>query len=190
MTPGSALTRASVRPPRGMLMVKSKTPHAILFTLKSLLTPMTLTLSNLHGITIALSKMKMVNTFTLGHHDSLDTHLMYGRTNKFGVLIQITAHYQKKGMNTGGMSPEEHTRLNIFLLSESIARTMKNSQDAPRYGRIYPISTPEPAKVEEVIEQPIIEEKVDDSIDGQMTLEDIVIKDVVPDLLQTLYKTL
>ena len=35
-------------------------------------------------------------------------------------------------MNSGGMSNEEHTRLNIFLLSESIARTMRNSQDAPR----------------------------------------------------------
>ena len=92
---------------------------------------------------------------------------------------KVKKYYQKKGMNTGGMSPEEHTRLNIFLLSESIARTMKNSQDAPRLTT----PDPEPAKVEEVIEQPIVEEKVDDNIDGQMTLEDITIKDVVPDLV-------
>ncbi|MGA0233799.1 MAG: hypothetical protein ACO3MB_13115 [Saprospiraceae bacterium] len=91
---------------------------------------------------------------------------------------KVKKYYQKKGMNTGGMSPEEHTRLNIFLLSESIARTMKNSQDAPRLTT----PEPEPAKVEEVIEQPVIEEKVE-QIDGQMTLEDITIKDVVPDLV-------
>lgn len=98
---------------------------------------------------------------------------------------KVKKYYQKKGMNTGGMSPEEHTRLNIFLLCESISRTMKNSQDAPRHmeeSNNTPISTPEP------VEQPIVEEKAeeviaDDNIDGQMTLEDITIKDVVPDLV-------
>jgi len=90
-------------------------------------------------------------------------------------------------MNTGGMSPEEHTRLNIFLLSESIARTMKNSQDAPRHmeeSNNEPISTPEPAKVEEVIEQPLIEQ-----IDGQISMEDIdLLPDPVPDPVHNLVK--
>jgi|SRR5210317_1721254 len=92
---------------------------------------------------------------------------------------KVKKYYQKKGMNTGGMSNEEHTRLNIFLLCESIARTMKNSQDAPRH-----ISTPdpEPVKVEQPVKEPIIEEKVDE-VEGQMTLEDITIKDVVPDIV-------
>ena len=101
---------------------------------------------------------------------------------------KVKKYYQKKGMNTGGMSPEEHTRLNIFLLSESIARTMKNSQDAPRLDT--PISTPEPepAKVEEVIEQPIIEEKVE-QIDGQISMEDIdPLPDPVSDPVQNLVK--
>ena len=53
---------------------------------------------------------------------------------------KVKKYYQKRGMNAGGMSNEEHTRLNIFLLSESIARTMRNSQDAPR-----DIPTPPPA---------------------------------------------
>ena len=95
---------------------------------------------------------------------------------------KVKKYYQKKGMNTGGMSPEEHTRLNIFLLSESIARTMKNSQDAPRLDT--PISTPEPAKVEEVIEQPLIEQ-----IDGQISMEDIdLLPDPVPDPVHNLVK--
>ena len=42
---------------------------------------------------------------------------------------KVKTYYQKKGMNTGGMSPEEHTRLNIFLLCESICRTMKDSEE-------------------------------------------------------------
>jgi hypothetical protein len=42
---------------------------------------------------------------------------------------KVKTYYQKRGMNNGGMSPEEHTRLNIFLLSESIARTMRNSEE-------------------------------------------------------------
>ena len=87
---------------------------------------------------------------------------------------KVKKYYQKKGMNTGGMSPEEHTRLNIFLLCESISRTMKNSQDAPREEII---STPEPA------EQPVKEEDINDFIEEQMSLDDIIIKDVVPDLV-------
>jgi hypothetical protein len=81
---------------------------------------------------------------------------------------KVKKYYQKKGMNTGGMSPEEHTRLNIFLLCESISRTMKNSQDAPREEII---STPEPV------------EDINDFIEEQMSLDDITIKDVVPDLV-------
>ena len=93
---------------------------------------------------------------------------------------KVKKYYQKKGMNTGGMSPEEHTRLNIFLLSESIARTMRNSQDAPRLTT----PDPEPAKVEEVIEQPIVEE-----IDGQISMEDIdLLPDPVPDPVHNLVK--
>ena len=80
---------------------------------------------------------------------------------------KVKKYYQKKGMNTGGMSPEEHTRLNIFLLCESISRTMKNSQDAPREEII---STPEPA------EQPVKEEDINDFIEEQMSLDDIIIK--------------
>ena len=93
---------------------------------------------------------------------------------------KVKKYYQKKGMNTGGMSPEEHTRLNIFLLCESIARTMRNSQDAPRLTT----PDPEPAKVEEVIEQPVIEE-----IDGQISMEDIdPLPDPVPDPVHNLVK--
>jgi len=93
---------------------------------------------------------------------------------------KVKKYYQKRGMNTGGMSPEEHTRLNIFLLSESIARTMRNSQDAPRLTT----PDPEPAKVEEVIEQPIVEE-----IDGQISMEDIdLLPDPVPDPVHNLVK--
>ena len=60
---------------------------------------------------------------------------------------KVRLYYEKRGMNSGGMSSEEHTRLNIFLLCESIARTMKNSQDAPRE-EIIPTPPPTPHKVE------------------------------------------
>ena len=81
---------------------------------------------------------------------------------------KVRLYYEKRGMNSGGMSSEEHTRLNIFLLCESIARTMKNSQDAPRLNT----PDPEPAREEEVIIN-------DNEIDGQISMEDIVIKDTV-----------
>jgi len=93
---------------------------------------------------------------------------------------KVKKYYQKKGMNTGGMSPEEHTRLNIFLLCESISRTMKNSQDAPREEII---STPEPVEdINDFIEEQI-EALSEEELEGQMSLDDITIKDVVPDLV-------
>jgi len=85
---------------------------------------------------------------------------------------KVKKYYQKKGMNSGGMSNEEHTRLNIFLLCESIARTMRNSQEYIST----PDSTPEP------IEQPVKEEVIinNNEVDGQISMEDIVIRDTVP----------
>ena len=99
---------------------------------------------------------------------------------------KVKKYYQKKGMNAGGMSKEEHTRLNIFLLCESISRTMKNSQDAPRHieeSNNTPISTPEPAEdINDFIEEQI-EALSEEQLEGQMSLDDITIKDVVPDLV-------
>ena len=115
---------------------------------------------------------------------------------------KVMRYYRKKGMNAGGMSREEHNRLNIFLLCDSIARTMRNSQDAPR-----DIPTPPPAPeivdpveivdsveivdpikvqmdeinnfVEEQIEG-LSEEEIADTMEipGQGTIEDIVIDPV------------
>jgi len=103
---------------------------------------------------------------------------------------KVKAYYQKRGMNNGGMSSEEHTRLNIFLLCESIARTMRNSQDAPRLNT--PDSTPaetvkatfSSSTVEPVV-QPIVEEVItdDNQIDGQISMEDI---DPMPDPVHSL----
>lgn len=45
---------------------------------------------------------------------------------------RVLTYYRKKGMNSGGMSTEEYTRLNIFKLCESIARSLKDSPDAPK----------------------------------------------------------
>lgn len=112
---------------------------------------------------------------------------------------KVKKYYQKRGMNAGGMSNEEHTRLNIFLLCESIARTMRNSQDAPR-----DIPTPPPAPeivdptkvqmdeindfVEEQIEG-LSEEEIAMEIPGQVTIEDVpTIEDIVIDPVQRLVK--
>lgn len=93
---------------------------------------------------------------------------------------KVKKYYQKRGMNAGGMSHEEHTRLNIFLLSESIARTMRNSQDAPR-----DIPTPPPApeivdsiKVQMDEINNFVEEEIAMEIPGQGTIDDIVIDPV------------
>jgi IMP dehydrogenase/GMP reductase len=93
---------------------------------------------------------------------------------------KVKKYYQKKGMNTGGMSPEEHTRLNIFLLCESISRTMKNSQDAPREEII--TTPPTPHKVETDQLHSFIEEQIADNqeIPGQQTLDDIKPEPVKP----------
>lgn len=93
---------------------------------------------------------------------------------------KVKSYYQKRGMNKGGMSNEEHTRLNIFLLAESIARTMKNSQDAPRDIEP-PISTPDPHKVESDEINNFVEKQIADfnEIPGQGTIEDVIaIEDV------------
>ena len=102
---------------------------------------------------------------------------------------KVKKYYQKKGMNAGGMSHEQHTRLNIFLLSESIARTMRNSQDAPREI----VDSPEIVdSVENIIATPVVsvdqkfqevndfvEEQIEDlEIPGQGTIDDIVIDPV------------
>lgn len=102
---------------------------------------------------------------------------------------KVKKYYQKKGMNSGGISPEEHTRLNIFLLCESIARTMKNSQDVPR-----DIPAPPSAhKVETDQLHSFIEEQIADfneiedsmEIPGQQTLDDIrQIEDPVRNLVK------
>lgn len=89
---------------------------------------------------------------------------------------KVKTYYQKRGMNKGGMSSEEHTRLNIFLLSESIARTMKNSQDAPR-----DIPTPPSSHKAETDElHSFIEEQIADlnEIPGQGTIEDVIKDDM------------
>lgn len=89
---------------------------------------------------------------------------------------KVKKYYQKKGMNAGGMSTEEHTRLNIFLLCESIARTMRNSQDAPR-----DIDPPPSAhKVESDEINNFVEKQIADldEIPGQGTIDDIVIDPV------------
>jgi len=109
---------------------------------------------------------------------------------------KVKKYYQKKGMNAGGMSKEEHTRLNIFLLSESIARTMRNSQDAPReivdspeiVDSVENIIAPPVVSVEQqfqevndfVEEQILSEEQIADTMEipGQGTIDDIVIDPV------------
>lgn len=89
---------------------------------------------------------------------------------------KVKTYYQKRGMNKGGMSSEEHTRLNIFLLSESIARTMKNSQDAPRDIPAPPSS--HKAETDEL--HSFIEEQIADlnEIPGQGTIEDVIKDDM------------
>ena len=56
---------------------------------------------------------------------------------------KVRLYYEKRGMNNGGMSNEEHTRLNIFLLCESIARTMKDSEEYIDTPDSVPDATPE-----------------------------------------------
>ena len=97
---------------------------------------------------------------------------------------KVKKYYQKKGMNAGGMSKEEHTRLNIFLLSESIARTMRNSQDAPREIVDSPeniIATPVVSVDQQFQEvNDFVEEQIADTMEipGQGTIDDIVIDPV------------
>lgn len=86
---------------------------------------------------------------------------------------RVQAYYRKKGANSGGMSNEEHTRLNIFRLCESIARSMKGSVDAPRLP-----STPEPvpAPVEPVVEKTAEEEieELNSFIEEQVQEKDLI----------------
>ena len=97
---------------------------------------------------------------------------------------KVMRYYRKKGMNAGGMSTEEHTRLNIFKLCESIARTMKNSQDAPRdivdppeniIKDVPTIATPV-VSVDQQFQE--VNDFVEEQIQGQGTIDDIVIEDV------------
>jgi hypothetical protein len=99
---------------------------------------------------------------------------------------KVKKYYQKRGMNAGGMSHEEHTRLNIFLLSESIARTMRNSQDAPRDiptpppapEIVDPVEIVDPIKVQMDEINNFVEEEIAMEIPGQGTIDDIVIDPV------------
>jgi hypothetical protein len=99
---------------------------------------------------------------------------------------KVKKYYQKRGMNAGGMSHEEHTRLNIFLLSESIARTMRNSQDAPRDiptpppapGGLPAVEIVDPIKVQMDEINNFVEEEIAMEIPGQGTIDDIVIDPV------------
>lgn len=119
---------------------------------------------------------------------------------------KVKKYYQKRGMNSGGMSNEEHTRLNIFLLSESIARTMRNSQDAPR-DIVHPpeniiedvptIATPVVSvdqqfqEVNDFVEEQIqgLSEEQIEEIPGQVTIEDVpTIDNIVIDPVQSLVK--
>lgn len=93
---------------------------------------------------------------------------------------KVRLYYEKRGMNNGGMSPEEHTRLNIFLLCESIVRTMKDSQDAPRLDtpNFTPAETVKATFSSSTVE-PVVE---DNEIDGQISMEDISpVPDFTPD---------
>ena len=106
---------------------------------------------------------------------------------------RVMTYYRKKGINSGGMSPEEHTRLNIFLLAESIARTMQGIQDAPReIEDSKNIDPPDPHKVESDEINNFVEKQIADfnEIPGQRSIDDIKPEPVKPvqDLVRNLVK--
>lgn len=105
---------------------------------------------------------------------------------------RVMTYYRKKGINSGGMSPEEHTRLNIFKLCESIARAMKESPDAPQEK-----STPTPQKSTqenlhsdtESTQEKTVEEEIDELnsfIEEQ--IEEFKNKEVNEDIIRNLVK--
>lgn len=68
---------------------------------------------------------------------------------------RVKKYYSKKGANSGGISPEEQTRLNIFALCQSIVETY--NEDIPPVSAVPPKTRkPRAKKVEPVIE-PVIE---------------------------------
>lgn len=99
---------------------------------------------------------------------------------------KVKTYYQKRGINKGGMSSEEHTRLNIFLLAESIARTMQGIQDAPREivdsNNIPTPPVPDPIKVEMDEINNFVEKQIADlnEIPGQQSIDDIRPVDIAP----------
>lgn len=109
-------------------------------------------------------------------------------------MTRVESYYMKKGMNSGGMSNEEHTRLNIFRLCESISRSIKQSPDAPKqeFTPVYSSNTVEEIPINEDIELSgeVIEIPPDSN---QMTIEQIVqplppVTKPSPDLIQNLIK--
>lgn len=82
---------------------------------------------------------------------------------------RVMRYYRKRGMNAGGMTNEEHTRLNIFLLCESIARTIHNTPDAPKL--FTPAETVKevfsPSTVEPVVADPAVQ-------DNQITIHEAI----------------
>lgn len=94
---------------------------------------------------------------------------------------RVQAYYRKRGMNKGGITDEELTRLNIFKLCESIVRSMKNSPDfissPPREVKQEPTPTPVPEKTaQEEIEEinSFIEEQIEEFKDKEIN-EDIIL---------------
>lgn len=69
---------------------------------------------------------------------------------------RVKKYYMKKGMNSGGISTEEQTRLNIFMLCDSIIRTMKDIPDAPSKKPTVelpkPTVEPTPTAIEPIVE--------------------------------------
>lgn len=92
-------------------------------------------------------------------------------------------------MNSGGMSTEEHTRLNIFRLCESIARAMKDSPDAPAdIPKDVPTVDIPPTFTSSTVEpmpEPVIEDIAPDTIIQETTIQEAI---PTPDPIQKLVK--
>jgi hypothetical protein len=91
---------------------------------------------------------------------------------------RVQAYYRKRGMNKGGMTDEELTRLNIFKLCESIVRSTKDSPDfissPPR--PVEPVElSPEKTAKEEIDEiNSFIEEQIEEFKDKEVK-EDVIL---------------
>ena len=100
---------------------------------------------------------------------------------------RVMRYYRKRGMNAGGMTPEEHTRLNIFKLCESIARTINNTPDSPKLSP--PAETVKetfsPSSVEPAVQdnQITIQEAIND-IEEESIIEQDPVRNLVKDTPQ------